>query len=340
MKKRANVFLWLVVLAALCVLGPSGSPASAASAGTQAGEDRWVPSLTITSGVLFQPQEGAVDSLLLGPPTVPLRDPTDGDDLAVGPFVGGALELMTPALPIPTRPRIFVSGEIVPTFASERDLALEGDPFCVSGPEPDAPCATNEPRNPDGSPVRARPFDENTARGQGSSTNAEIDTLVFGANLGVAFPLQFMGRQLRIKPSVAWIHYEIRADGVLVDAACTPNFGLSSGCTDVGTRTGYLRQPERFQASASEKFNAVGPGLDVEMDAFRSGPLGISLFLGGRFYANLGDRKFSFGTQETVGAPSEPFGEDTAVARFEVEMDPWMYRAHVGIRLLWLGSRP
>ena len=51
---------------------------------------------------------------------------------------------MTPALPIPTRPRLFVSGEILPTFASDRDLALEGDPGCVRGPEPDAPCARDE----------------------------------------------------------------------------------------------------------------------------------------------------------------------------------------------------
>ncbi len=58
-------------------------------------------------------------------PPVPLRGSVDGDDLAVSPFVGGVLELMTPALPIPTRPRLFVSGEVLPTFAFKRNVALE-----------------------------------------------------------------------------------------------------------------------------------------------------------------------------------------------------------------------
>jgi hypothetical protein len=30
---------------------------------------------------------------------------------------------------------------------------------------------------------------------------------------------------------------------------------------------------------------------------------------------------------------------DRAVGRFEVEVDSWIYRAHVGIRLHWLGNQ-
>ena len=34
---------------------------------------------------------------------------------------------------------------------------------------------------------------------------------------------------------------------------------------------------------------------------------------------------------------SDP-GRTSAVGRFEVEVDPWIFRAHVGIRFHWLGN--
>jgi hypothetical protein len=247
-----------------------------------------------------------------------LRGPVDGNDLAVSPFVGGTLELMTPALPIPTRPRLFASGEILPTFASGHDLALEADPGCVRGPKPGAGCT----RIPG-----AEPYPENAANGEGSVTSAEVDTLVFGASLGVAFPLRIGKRQLRIKPSVGWINYEVDAEGLVVDANCGP--GDTALCTSDSLREVIL------SASDSQRFNGIGPGLDVEMDTVRYGPLGVSLFMGGRAYAIVDDRTISFGTEEIY---DDQHGMDRATARFEVEVDPWIFRAHVGIRFHWLGS--
>ena len=72
------------------------------------------------------------------------------------------------------------------------------------------------------------------------------------------------------------------------------------------------------------------------MDTGRFGPLGTSLFLGGRAYHVLGDRSIAFGTSQDY---DDVLGMDTATASFEVEVDPWLYRAHVGIRFFWLGSR-
>jgi len=301
----------------------------------QAGEDRWVPSLAITSGVTFQKHKGSADSVLFedmsATPTTPLRGFVNGSDTAVSPFVGGSFELMTPALPLPTRPRLFLSAEILPTFASDRDVALEGDPGCVKGPEPDKPCAKDEEEG-----ERRKGFGEDSANGQGSKTNAEVDTVVFGASLGVAFPLQIGNRQLRIKPSIGWINYEVDAEGLVVDAACDPE----NRCTDVTAiiglppTPGFLRETI-LTASDSQRFNGIGPGLDVEMDTGRFGPLSVSLFLGGRAYAIVDDRTISFGTEEVY---DDQLGTDRAAARFEVEVDRWLYRAHVGIRFHWLGS--
>ncbi len=124
----------------------------------QAGEDRWVPSLAISGGVTIQNQDGTSDSFLVdvNSDSTPLRGLIEGSDTAVSPFVGGSLEVMSPALPLPLRPRLFLSGEILPTFASDRDLAVEGDPGCIRGPEPTAPCATKEPRDANGDPIRAK----------------------------------------------------------------------------------------------------------------------------------------------------------------------------------------
>jgi len=293
----------------------------------QAGEDRWVPSLAITSGITIQEQDGFAESVLfedMSTTPIPLRGAVGGDDLAVSPFVGGVLELMTPAFSIPTRPRLFVSGEILPTFATDRSLAISGDPGCVRGPEPGAPCARNE----DGS--RGRAFGQDSVNGEGSKTNAQIDTLVFGATLGVAFPLQIGKRQLRIKPSVGWINYEVDVEGLVVDAACDP----TDRCTDTGAIPGFVRETI-LTANDSQRFNGIGPGLDVEMDAARYGPLGVSLFMGGRAYAIVDDRTISFDTTQRF---DDQIGMDTAAARFEVKVDSWIYRAHVGIRFHWLGD--
>ncbi len=319
-------------IASLAAAGRDSEPTA-----ERAGEDRWVASLAITSGVIYQRQKGAANSFLfedLSPTATSLRGSVDGDDFIGAPFVGGALELMSPALPIPTRPRLFLSGEILPTFASDRELALEGAPGCVRGPEPGASCARDE----DGS--RRRAFGEQPANGRGTSTATQIDTLVFGANLGVSFPLQIGKRQLRIKPSVGWINYKVKAEGLVVDAACDP----VDVCTDFlfdfdrgfGTFLipGFLRETI-LSASRSQRFNGIGPGLDIEVDTGRFGPLGVSLFLGGRAYAILGDRTISLRASESF---DDVLGTDRAVARFEAKVDPWIFRAHVGIRFQWLGS--
>jgi hypothetical protein len=350
-RKGVKVFSIIVALGALfpaaSLAVDGGDPEEPTK---QAGEDRWVPSLAITGGVTIQDQDGTSDSFLVdvNSDSTPLRGLIEGSDTAVSPFVGGSLEVMSPALPLPLRPRLFVSGEILPTFASDRDLAVDGSPSCVRGPEPTVPCATAEPRQENGDPVRKKPFGDDVANGQGTSTVTQVDTLAFGANLGVAFPIQFLDRQLRIKPSIGWINYKVEVDGLVVNAACADVIripGLANqfmgGCTDTvdstgTTHEGFLRQPESLAASDSQRFNGIGPGLDVEMDAGQLGPLGVSLFVGGRAYAIVDDRKISFGTTKSY---DDQLGTDDATALFKVKVDPWIFRTHVGIRFHYLGNQ-
>jgi len=339
MNNGASVFLGIG--AAVALLTPFLLPKPAIAEGPagdshQAGENRWVPSFAITGGANFQDQRGWVDSVVFedGSPTpVPLEGSFSDEDLQVAPFVAASLELMTPAFDIPTRPRLFVSGEILPTFATKRTLVIDGDPGCIRGPEPGAPC-DEEPGS------RERPFGEDGTNGAGSKTTAKILDLAYGANLGVAFPFRIGKRQLRVKPSLGWINYGVEAKGLVVNAMCTPvvlvNQQIRGGCVDVGNGApaGFLRETE-LKGDETRRFNGIGPGLDLEMDAARFGPIGAALFLGGRAYYILGNRSMEFGAEE---AYDDQFGMDVAEARFKVKVDAWLFRAHVGIRFQWLGG--
>jgi len=312
----------------------------------QAGEDRWIASLAITSGATIQDWDASSNPFLIQDPNpsqeprlLSFEMPADGDDRSVVPFVGGSFELMSPALPIPTRPRVFVSVDILPTFADDRNIAVDGDADCVRGPLPDDPCATDE----DGS--RSRQFGEVGANGTGSRVTAHVKTMTYGANLGLAFPVQFGERQLRIKPSFGWINYEVEAEGIVVNAACDPVERCTT-TTSVITlppprdpiiivNDGFLRQPEALTADDTKTFNGIGPGLDIEVDTGKIGPIGSAIFLGARAYHILGDRKIKFGTRQQY---DDVFGMDVGVANFEVEVDPWVYRTHVGIRFMWIGD--
>jgi hypothetical protein len=337
MKKKVSVLSILGAIFALQIPFPLVSRAAEGAAPVgQEGENRWVPSLAIISGVTVQEQHGDANSFQFEDGStvpVPLQGEVDGDDLVVSPFVGGSLELMSPAIPIPTRPRFFIAGEIVPTFSSDRSVALDGDPGCIFGPRVGDVCVSEMTTIP------TFTFAEDAAQGQGTRTETTIDTLVWGANLGVAFPARLGKRQLRIKPSLGWINYEVAANGLVVDAACFRVNATLTRCTDVRLGTGaiqhgFLRETT-LEGSDSQRFNGIGPGLELEMDVYRWGQLGVSLFLGARAYRVLGDRTISFSDSQQY---IDELGNDLAVAEWEVEVDPWMYRGNLGIRFQWLGS--
>ena len=213
---------------------------------------RWVPAFSIYSGVMAQGAKGDIDpGPLLGPcADLPdgelqcegtLRPAASGDDLLVTPFGAGALELMTPGLTsVPGRPRLFVRGDAAASFAFTRDGAKEGSPgeFEVS---PNVVYPTQE-----------------TIRGQGSATTAEVKPLLISAGAGVAFTVDAWERRLRVKPSVEYMREEIEATGVLHRAARTR----------VDPPPTVDEFPEGFrliELSGDKKqvFHGIGPGLEI-----------------------------------------------------------------------------
>jgi hypothetical protein len=341
-----------VVLAGSFVL-LFGLPLAAAAEGeAPSGSGQWVPSFAITTGVHFDDQNGAQASFLLdgesADPTAPqpLRSYRSRTDRVVVPFVGANFELMTPSVRIWAFPRLFASAEVLPTFGSERVLGLDGDPTRIRGPEVDTVIAAEEDashyqtKGIGATQPRPGAFDATIANGQGMKTIAQVDELSWGAKAGVAFAFQSRGRQLRLKPSVGWYHFKVNAKSRLVHPTCFP----TTACTDVYqpnvnggfdlVTDGFLRE-SIISARDSGVFDGIGPGLDLEMDVARVGPIGAALYAGVHAYYIPGDRDIFFGS---VQGYSDALGNDTHVTISRIALNPWIYRGSLGLRFLWLGD--
>jgi len=323
MRAAVNDFalLFAQLLAALLWVGVAAADESAAP--RQAGAEQWVPSIAVISGITIQSWNGAVNSQVCEGCTTPtnLRMPVTGSDNDVTPFVGGQLEVMTPELSLPLSPRFFVGADFSASFGTERSAAGQGDPSTLESPLPPGGGAT--------------PYSQNTVLGQGSQTRAELDTFLVTARAGVAFPLELFGRAMRIKPSVGWIRYEVKVNGLVVSADCA-TFLTSTNCNPAG---GGTTREIRLSDSTNESFDGIGPGLDIEMDTGRIGPLGTSLSIGASAYKILGNRNVDLTTSTSYPDTGIPgIGASTASAQFHFDVEDWAYRAFLGLRLQWLGS--
>lgn len=277
-------------------------------------QDRWGPAFTLGAGSAIGNQKASVESTsglglrdFSGTVVDEVRPAVDDEQLDVSPEVVFGVELMSPAITqIPGNPRFFANAEFLPTFAVTRNIAKEDDPTGFDTMNPNIP--------------------EQGIGGQGSRTTAEVQTLAWAAGIGVAMPFEWRGRQFRVKPQVGWYRYQVDVDGVVLRAAKPFNDG----------------QPGRFielEGADSKWFNAIGPGMELEMVLGRRGPIEPSVFIGGQAYKVLGNRKIEFSDSVTIsdsvaGLPPT----DTYTADWSFEVDPWVYRGWIGVRLRWLGN--
>ena len=132
--------------------------------------DRWIPSWALVFGFTAQEMEGEVSSQEVG--GGPLRPSADNEKTLISPQVGGSLELLTPELPLPLHPRLFIGGEILNVSNQKRDLAGEGDPTGV--------------REPDDLVT----FPAEAILGLGSEVVADLDNVLYGASVGFSIPMK------------------------------------------------------------------------------------------------------------------------------------------------------
>jgi hypothetical protein len=249
---------------------------------------RWVPSLALTSGMLVGGARGEVASTV--------RPSAIGSQSLISPWLGGSLEIMTPGWePLGGRTRFFVHGGLAGNVGFERDLAKEGAPDTFVAPTIPA-------------------FgDEALVRGQGSVIRAEPTDFQASAGIGFSITIDTKWRRIRVKPSFEYLVEEIEISGLVhratSDDPAIPSFNF-------------------FAISGAEEkyFHSIGPGLEVEADIARKGPLLLALTVSGGAYHILGDRNVEFSSTDATGAES---------AAWRYRRDAWTYRFHVGLRFRW-----
>ncbi len=281
--------------------------------------ERWVPSISISLGMLLQ--RASVDTETneiqeLGVPFDPLTDlfsltivePASGQDLVFAPISHLALELMTPALRyvpfvpdigIPGRPRLFAHGDAALNFSQTYDLARVGK--------------LGEFQVPSGPNYRA-----SDVLGQGLTAQVYVDDVVWSAGGGLAFTFDVFERRVRIKPSFEWIRQTMVVRGEFRRLVQLQRFPPALTFED------DFRQIV-LSVAESRVFHGIGPGLEIEVDSNRAGPFVVSTFMGVRVYRILGDLNIDLSTTNEFGETADVHYKHRRVA----------YQGALGIRVRW-----
>lgn len=265
---------------------------------------RWVPAVSAVGGVFAETWDarGSSDA----------RSPFSGSSDVVSPFIAISAELMAPALSSSAgKPRPFVHGDIGVIFDSEWNAAKEGSQGNVSFPIIDNDMDGN-------ADVESSVI---SATGTGSRAQHQEDQLRLSAGVGVAFELDILGRTVRVRPSIEYQWQ--RADiGLLVSNGESLDGGELCPCRIL-----------QLSSRETHAFHGIGPGLELELDAGRTGPFAVSILSGIQSYRVLGTRKVRINASDTYddGTPA------SAEAHFEKAR--WSFTARVGIRFRWLPER-
>jgi len=163
--------------------------------------------------------------------------------------------------------------------------------------------------------------------GQGSTTESDADTAQYGAGIGLAFPVQIGEWRVSIKPSAQYLNQKFHFTGLISDAN-RPDKLTGHPPTRIVLITG----------KDTLEVHAVGPSLEIEVEAVQVSSFAASVFVSGGAYNVLSDRDVRF--QSITNATGDP--DDTGRFRgtWTAEIDPWIYRGTVGMRIKWLGVSP
>jgi hypothetical protein len=328
----SSVKTLVCLLNAIVVVVPAIASADSTDDERARERGRWAVAFALTSGILIQQQNGfvATNAEVLSPlpwdPDIvfpaPFLENVQGSVDTVSPNIGANIEVMAPAIGlVPGHPRAFLTAEILPTFASDLSVALDGS-------------ATNFtfPLRLGDQPTF---FPAASIGGQGSRLTARVMTTVLAANAGVAFDFEARGRLLRLKPSVGWIRWGVVSDGkVLAGYKDDPVFPTNSNDPAVGPYGPNIRLV-RVDGHGSAFFNAVGPGLELEMELAKRGSLRPVLYASGFAYRTVGEDTIEYAASVFV---DDGLGTADYGANWFFQVQPWNYRAAIGFRLRWVGD--
>ena len=140
----------------------------------------------------------------------------------------------------------------------------------------------------------------------------------FSGGIGLAFHFDVADRRVRIKPSLEYMRQSAKLRGFLQRVIKTNQTGPSD--PDPDWRFVELKDTKTVV------FHSIGPGLEVEMDAARKGPLVLSLYGGAQAYAILGSNRVELSDVNELGE----------WATWDYLANRWFFRGSVGLRFRWL----
>jgi hypothetical protein len=272
----------------------------------------WTPSIMLGFDTFSYDAEATVENNL----NPPAHEGTQTNPKTQLRFQFGG-EVMSPMLPLPGRPRLFVQGGgELGTFSSDRIFAigdLNGDPEAdilqfktlrqrdiLAGCKLEVPwtCLTSEP---------------GAFEGQGSRIDAKVRSPAWFAALGVSFDVPMTSALLlQVKPSAAYNVETVDLSGQITTVELTNPVNQKFAV-------------HRGSASDSSTEHSLGFGLELGLVMFRSArPVTTSLYADARFLWALGDTATTF---------SDPGG----LATFTVDRENFMIRGGAGVRFSWLG---
>ncbi|MFP6641466.1 MAG: hypothetical protein VCC04_14575 [Myxococcota bacterium] len=323
--------------ALLCLMFALGTGAGPAlGEGTsQAERTRWVPSFGILSAAFVQRVQGSVgtgdiycpqpyvdgicvstEGVMPGAPQNPIQPGKTERSRTFTPMLAATFQLMSPSfIDGLGAPRAFAHVDLGYTFGFERNIAVTGSP----GPIVYPPCF------PDTQPPQTFFCNPQAVyiQGQGATAVFEADSFQFAGGVGLAFSLEVLDRTVRIMPSVEYMREGLEFSGEVTRVIMSKKPVAERG------EPGYPDAKYRnilLSAQKRKVYHSVGPGLEVEVDTRRAGPLMLSLFASARAYAVVGDLEVQF--QDT-----NQYGEQ---AVWTFLPNRWLFSGNVGLRFRWV----
>ena len=276
----------------------------------------WALSLGISSSAVVQRVQASIGTGNIycpGPPIcafVPHENPIQPGapkterERTFTPALSATFELMSPSLIDGLgAPRPFAHVDQAYTFGFDRDITVLGAPGPITFP----------PNPPFPNPV------EELIQGQGSNASFDPNSFQFSGGLGIAFTFEVADRTLRLKPSFEYMREDIEFNGEVVRM-------ITSRKAETGVPALY--RTIRLTGSDRETYHSIGPGLEVEIDTRRAGPLMLSLFAGARAYAIVGDLEVQF-------EDTNEYGEN---AVWSFLPNRWLFMGNVGLRFRWVSE--
>ena len=304
---------------------------------------RWIPSVAFQPGLFLGELDGSLETR-----TTPAAAPTPtlpvfpsivddgvesnlftGDDVELDFNLAINIELATPELPLPLKPRLFIGAEVVPFLSNQRIVAGFDDPGELGSPFPPE--------------INNTAFNAEIIAGRGAELRSEVSEIGWGAYIGMQFPFEIFDRKVRIKPRVSWLRFRIEGSSVTSAALCNtpqvpqPPFAGIPPADACNAPLTEIREIEN-RGSTSQTFHAIGPGLDIELEAYENDHVAGLVYAGFRPYRTLGDRTIDFAASETF---TDGFGTgDVTSTDLQIETEAWTHRFVAGFRIEWRGGIP